>query len=693
MSSLNLRKHGAFLVIGTTTAALAITIGMLLSKNNFQANVNANYDPFSLTLNASNAPTESTSFTNVEHHNAIANNDYTAFSYTNVKALDAGHCVLAQSGVIVKDEASHHIEGFTVAINDGKLQIETGFEAGVLNTTYILDSTGVLNACGNYFRITALEQTELVSMTISYACLEGESAEGHEFGELIPAASGVPAHYECAHCGVAFNENKDAQIDATLYQIKFFDGDNLIQTNSLGINSPVTGPSGTYRTFYNILGYNAKVGDAWDDTLLADLPNVTGNADYRIVKEVKADKDYLLNDNPDNVLSSSWDTGGNLSKSNVADVPEGATMSSKTTSVLIGTQNGVTTLKIGSDFFYAVKNNAFDDTDYVQVYAKFPVIASGSKYNNIGLHICKAQSYGMAQGQPTDNSGATVYYNGGKYCLKQLMANGGWQQFRIYVSELKTMLAGVPETNTTEWDAIAFIHPYGAASPESAKAREMKVYDVEFHRIDITQDFIINDCVNMAQVRSCTNTYFAASNNGVNELYDTTVPYNYSGTDYPSGKPTTSLKTDNMAINAITNSGGWESQVAMDISFIINNINAFDDTDKVVTYIWGFNNYGSWVGLGGLNESYVNGGGVNMTSQTAYAKKVCNDAHRQWVEATITIAELKALTVMSAANPGGNVASYTHDAINKSVWLQWHNKAGGAGTPNLVYSVELHHAS
>ena len=525
-------------------------------------------------------------------------------------------------------------------------------------------------------------------------------ALGHDFGELIPAANGVPAHYECARCGLAFDENKDAQIDATLYQIRFFDGEDLYQTLNLGINSPVTAPSGTFRTFYNILGYNAKVDGAWDDTLLNAIPNVTGDADYRIVKEVKADKDYLLNDDPDNVLSSSWDTGGNLSKSDVADIPTGATMSNKTTSVLIGTQNGVTTIKIGADFFYAVKNNAFDDTDYIQAYAKFPVMAGGNKYNNIGLKICEAQSYGMAQGQPEDNSGVTVHYNGGSYCLKQLMANGDWQQLKIYVSELKTMLAGVPETNTTEWDAIAFIHPYNAASPESAKAREMKVYDVEFHRIDITQDFVINDCTNMAQVRSCTNTYFNASNNGVNELYDTTVPYNDSGTDYPSGKPTTSLKTGDMAINNITNSGGWESQCGLDISFIVNNIDKFDDNDEIVTYIWGFNNYGSWVGLGGLNESYVNGGGVNMTNSTEYAKN-CGGSGKHgedigneaWMEARITIAELKALTVMSAANTGGGVASYTHDAINKSVWLQWHNKAGAGGTPNLVYSVELHHAS
>ena len=50
------------------------------------------------------------------------------------------------------------------------------------------------------------------------------------------------------------------------------------------------------------------------------------------------------------------------------------------------------------------------------------------------------------------NTGNAVYYNGGTYWIKQVIANGGWQQLKIYVSEIKAMLAGVPESNETEFD-------------------------------------------------------------------------------------------------------------------------------------------------------------------------------------------------------------------------------------------------
>ena len=691
-----IKKRNAILIVVSLAAVSLVSAGLMLdfaTNDAFGVFAQRNLsNPYSLSLNNSNAPTSSSSFTDVEHHNAVSGNGYTAFSYTDVKASATGHCVLAEGGTIVKDDASKNLDCITVSINGGKLQIQTGFDDSNFNTTYLIESNNSLGVCGNYIRITALEETELLSLTIDYSCTE--SSLGHEFGDLIPAASGVPAHYKCEHCDVAFNESKTTQIDDKLYLIKFFDGSTLLEQTSLGINSPVTGPSGTFRTFYDIVGYNAKINGEWDSTLLTSIPNVSGDAEYRIVKQLKADKDYLLSDLSDDgdVLGSSWDYNSDIVKSNVSDIPTGATMSNRETSVLIGTKNGIATIKVGADFFNAVKNNEFDDTDYLQIYAKFPVYASGSKYNDIPMVICKGQWYGFNRSAATDNTGDAVFYNGGSYWLKQLSANGGWQQLKIYVSEIKALLAGVPSSNQREWDSLAFPFARNAASPASSKSREVTVYDVEFHRVDITQDFIINDCTNLAQIRACRNTPKANATNNPVALYDTTVPYNYNGTDYPSGKPTTSLKTGDMALNDPVGTGGWNCQSAVDIGFIVDNIDLFDDNDKVVAYLWGFNFYNGWASISSADDTFADSNNIDMTAgNTTYTKHVSGANHRVWVEATITIAELKALTALKYGTVSAN---YAHtENIYKAQWLNIHIQCGGVGTPNLVYSVELHHAN
>ena len=479
------------------------------------------------------------------------------------------------------------------------------------------------------------------------------------------------------------------------YSVKFYDEDNLISENEYDYEGAVDdAPSGTFRTFYDIVGYNAKINGEWDSTLLTSIPNVSGDAEYRIVKQLKADKDYLLSDLSDDgdVLGSSWDYNSDIVKSNVSDIPTGATMSNRETSVLIGTKNGIATIKVGADFFNAVKNNEFDDTDYLQIYAKFPVYASGSKYNDIPMVICKGQWYGFNRSAATDNTGDAVFYNGGSYWLKQLSANGGWQQLKIYVSEIKALLAGVPSSNQREWDSLAFPFARNAASPASSKSREVTVYDVEFHRVDITQDFIINDCTNLAQIRACRNTPKANATNNPVALYDTTVPYNYNGTDYPSGKPTTSLKTGDMALNDPVGTGGWNCQSAVDIGFIVDNIDLFDDNDKVVAYLWGFNFYNGWASISSADDTFADSNNIDMTAgNTTYTKHVSGANHRVWVEATITIAELKALTALKYGTVSAN---YAHtENIYKAQWLNIHIQCGGVGTPNLVYSVELHHAN
>ena len=490
------------------------------------------------------------------------------------------------------------------------------------------------------------------------------------------------------------------------YSIKIYDNEKLYSKELYEYGSPVTAPSGTFRTFYNILGFNTKIGGVWSDELLTSIPNAIADAEYRIVKELVTENDILLTElnEEEDLAGSDWDysTGNpqSLIKENVNDVPTGATLSNKEQSVRVGTRNGIATIKIGSDLFYAIKNNAFLDTDYIQVYANFPVYAGGSKYNDVGLLLCKGQSfsgggqyYGFPRTAPIDNTGSAVYYNGSTYWIKQVIANGGWQQLKIYVSELKAMLAGVPETNETEFDSIVLNGIRNAASPSNSTCpREITLYDVEFHRVDISKDFIINDCTNLTQIKPVTGTNHTSSDNNAVGLYDTTVPTSANGVEYPITTPVSSLKKGDTALSFITGTTSWEAQCALDISFIVDNIDKFADTDKIVVYAYGFNNYGDWLAIGGVLETNANGGGIRMFQDDGTHTVSTNGSgkHGAFNEATITIAQLKSLVALSSAYTS---SSYTHDAICKTNWLNYHVKAAAAGTTNLIYSVELHHAS
>ena len=482
------------------------------------------------------------------------------------------------------------------------------------------------------------------------------------------------------------------------YSIKFYDGyGNLVSSNKYEYEAAVIAPTGTFRTFFDIVGYNAKVNGEWDSTLLTSIPNATDDVEYKIVTQVKTSASYLLSDlsNSNDVVASSWDYA-TYTKANVNDAPVGATLSNRSESVRISSKNGIATLKVGSDFFYALKNNVFNDTDFIKIYAKFPTYANGSYYNDISLLLCKGMSlgdiyYGVKRDAATDNTGPTVFYNEGLYYLKQVTSNSKWQEVNIYVSEIKAMLAMVPNTNKTEWDSIVINGIRNAANPsDSNNPREFTVFDVEFHRVDISKDFIINDCTNMAQIRPCKNSPFSNANNNSVGLYDTRESYTYNNVTYQIGKPSTSIKDGDMALNDPSAVGGWNAQCVVDFSFIADNIDLFNDNDKIVAYLWGFNGYGFWVGRGFVGAEFFDCKGINITTDTTYGKKIGENQHRVWFEATITIGELKALTEHSTAHTS---TGYTHSEICKANWLIYHFQCGPANSPNLIYSVELHHAS
>ena len=319
---------------------------------------------------------------------------------------------------------------------------------------------------------------------------------------------------------VTENATYVAQFQETVrkYRIKIYDErGNVFYNKQLEYGESVDdAPTDTFKTYYNVLGFKTKVGEDWSEEIITSIPDVTQDASYKIV--LSLNNHYLINDfsNEGDLVSNAWDgpKGGKWDVQESIDVPIGSSLTNKTVSQhFTTTANLYTSLKIGNDFFYALED--FNDADYLQINVKFPIYPSGSKFNNNYILFSEGSAF-SGTGLLEDNTGATVGMNGKVYSPKQPVSNGGWQQFKIYVSEFKAVLATVPSSNNHKFDYLDF------SFKEGENGKELWFYDVEFHRVDTSKDFIINDCTNLSQIRTVTNNGLAGVNNATLSQYDLT---------------------------------------------------------------------------------------------------------------------------------------------------------------------------
>ena len=124
-----------------------------------QANIEA-------TLDGTNAPTAETTYQESVVSNKIPHATYT---YTKVKAATGHHAMLDVDGTLTKDEAKGLIE--LKIIFTGELKVRTWF----LSTDtdyyeYHLNSNEISLIHGNFFKIFAVTESSINSVTLTYSC-------------------------------------------------------------------------------------------------------------------------------------------------------------------------------------------------------------------------------------------------------------------------------------------------------------------------------------------------------------------------------------------------------------------------------------------------------------------------------------------------------------------------------------------
>lgn len=150
-----------------------------------------------LELNHENRPTDSTVYTNAE----IVVKTYSTFQYTDVKAAESAHCMLNKNGTIQKKEVSNGLLSIYSSF-EGSLIVETGTEKDVYTLKYELASGEATTVYGNYFKITANEETKITSMRFEYSCYVPVSPHEHDLDvhHEMAASEGIPGNLEYGQC-------------------------------------------------------------------------------------------------------------------------------------------------------------------------------------------------------------------------------------------------------------------------------------------------------------------------------------------------------------------------------------------------------------------------------------------------------------------------------------------------------------
>jgi hypothetical protein len=155
-----------------------LTLGILLATNpNFgQLELAKAIDNnYVLTLNESNKPTLN------DGTGTLTINNFASLVYTHASEYEGGHVSLSVDGTISKTEASNTLKNIVV-VYEGNIQLDTGYELN--DVTYRYDDlvSGQAHAIqGNYFTLTALEDTDITSIELTYDCIEEEVEGEHKY--------------------------------------------------------------------------------------------------------------------------------------------------------------------------------------------------------------------------------------------------------------------------------------------------------------------------------------------------------------------------------------------------------------------------------------------------------------------------------------------------------------------------------
>ena len=178
---------------------LCVSAMLLVQNTNFASIADAETKSTTIVLDASKAPTTSSTYVESVDYTEIL---YSTFTYKKVKASDGNLCTLDAGGSITRN-LSEGLISLNVTFT-GSLVVNTSFTEGGKQTTYVLTSGQTTTLCGNYFTVVANSETTINQLTLSFGCWGHTHETTHAFAPHFTKS--VLDGYKCGLCDYVIRE-------------------------------------------------------------------------------------------------------------------------------------------------------------------------------------------------------------------------------------------------------------------------------------------------------------------------------------------------------------------------------------------------------------------------------------------------------------------------------------------------------
>lgn len=185
------KKRAIVIGIGVTSLATIAFTFLVGSTLNFQPILSETME-YTLVLDKTNAPTSSSSFTEVE--TSIKSSGGYSFDlvYSSAKTLTDGHAVLADGSTVVRKNGDtvRGVDQVSATYSGGKLFARYAYSDGAFHEKEIPNDGSKLDLLKdysfNYFEVEAVGEVNLTALTLKYSCSEG----------MVPEQGDVPVVME-----------------------------------------------------------------------------------------------------------------------------------------------------------------------------------------------------------------------------------------------------------------------------------------------------------------------------------------------------------------------------------------------------------------------------------------------------------------------------------------------------------------
>jgi len=181
-------------------SVLCVGVSLTSSKTSYVTDADGWQGP-QFTLDKDNTPSEFTNEYACYHDSHPLSSG--RFYYEQVKKMTNSHCSIKENGYIIKD-LTRGMANVTASFNGGGLYILTGNDYDVFTTSQELISGQPVSVCGDYFKLLATSDIDLISFKVCYSCYAGTTSK-HEY--VYVSGNGNNGAYVCRTCSHQHKEN------------------------------------------------------------------------------------------------------------------------------------------------------------------------------------------------------------------------------------------------------------------------------------------------------------------------------------------------------------------------------------------------------------------------------------------------------------------------------------------------------